>query len=96
MVSETHCGGHKRFTGRDKKGKLSILFYCAGVAASFLNPWLGILFYIAVLVMWFIPDTCLAANLLMGAEISRLCKYVVFTDYIFVIDGFHSMTPSQL
>lgn len=41
---------------KDKKGEFSLLFYTVGVAISFISPWLGILLYIAVLVMWFIPD----------------------------------------
>ena len=40
----------------DKKGKLSLLLYLVGVAVSFISPWLGILLYITVLVMWFIPE----------------------------------------
>ena len=40
----------------DKKGKLSLLLYLVGVGVSFISPWFGILLYIAVLVMWFIPD----------------------------------------
>lgn len=40
----------------DKKGKLSLLLYLVGVVVSFIFPWFGILLYIAVLVMWFIPD----------------------------------------
>lgn len=42
--------------GNNIKGWLSLLLNIAGIALSFFIPWLGILFYIAVLVMWFIPD----------------------------------------
>ncbi len=46
----------RKVKGNKKKGLLSLLLYIAGIALSFLMPWIGILCYIAVLVMWFIPD----------------------------------------
>jgi uncharacterized membrane protein len=42
--------------GRDLKGKLSPALYCAGIALSFVNQWLGIAVYVALAVMWFVPD----------------------------------------
>lgn len=38
------------------KNKLSLVFYALGIATSFLASWMGIVCYIAVLVMWFIPN----------------------------------------
>ena len=42
--------------GRDWKGKLSIVIYAIAILLAFVNPWLGLGLYIAVALMWFIPD----------------------------------------
>lgn len=38
------------------KNKYSLLLYLLGIILSFISSWLGILCYISVLIMWFIPD----------------------------------------
>ena len=48
---------------RNKKEVLSLLLYIVGLVLSFLNPWLGIGCYIAVLVMWFIPERAIENTL---------------------------------
>ena len=42
--------------GSDFKGKISIVFYILGIALSFVSPWIGMAIYVAVAVMWLIPD----------------------------------------
>jgi len=42
--------------GNDFKGKISIVLYAAGVGLGFVIPWLSIVLYVLVSVMWFIPD----------------------------------------
>jgi uncharacterized membrane protein len=42
--------------GNDLKGKLSPLFYVAGIALSFLNPLAGIACYVIVALIWLVPD----------------------------------------
>jgi len=42
--------------GADWKGRLSIVFYAIGIGLCFVRPWLGVLPYIAVALMWLIPD----------------------------------------
>ena len=42
--------------GDDRKGKISIILYLAGVALSWFQPWMGFLVYAAVAVLWLIPD----------------------------------------
>jgi uncharacterized membrane protein len=42
--------------GRDVKGKASPLIYCLGIGLSFLDRWLGIAVYVAVALMWLVPD----------------------------------------
>ncbi|MBE7186786.1 TMEM175 family protein [Jatrophihabitans endophyticus] len=45
-----------RAIGRDVKGKLSVVLYLAAVALAFVDRWIAIALYIAVALMWFIPD----------------------------------------
>jgi len=42
--------------GRDRKGNISLLLYVVGIAASFVASWLSGAMYIAVALIWLIPD----------------------------------------
>jgi uncharacterized membrane protein len=42
--------------GRDFKGKLSPVFYLAAIPLAFVKPWISCLLYVAVAVVWLIPD----------------------------------------
>lgn len=42
--------------GRDFKGWASPILYALGIGLSFVVPWLGIVPYVAVAVLWLIPD----------------------------------------
>jgi uncharacterized membrane protein len=42
--------------GRDWKGKLSPVLYLAGIGSSFVQPWLAGAVYVAVALMWLVPD----------------------------------------
>ncbi|ELX11469.1 hypothetical protein Jab_1c00520 [Janthinobacterium sp. HH01] len=42
--------------GKDRKGKLSSLLYLTGIGVSLLAPMAGFAIYVAVAMMWFIPD----------------------------------------
>jgi len=42
--------------GNDWKGKASPILYAAGIGLSFLKPWIGCALYVAVALMWLIPD----------------------------------------
>ena len=42
--------------GRDWKGKLSPVLYLLGMASSFWLPWLAGAIYVAVALMWLVPD----------------------------------------
>jgi uncharacterized membrane protein len=42
--------------GSDFKGKVSIVMYAAGAALSWVTPWIAYAFYMAVSIIWFIPD----------------------------------------
>jgi len=43
--------------GKDWKGILSVLSCGVGIGLSFISPWLGLIVYAAVAIIWFIPDT---------------------------------------
>ncbi len=42
--------------GHDRKGKISPLLYAIAIPAAFWNQWLSDALYVAVAVMWLIPD----------------------------------------
>jgi len=42
--------------GRDLKGKLSPVIYLVGILGAFLTPVIAIVCYVAVAVMWLVPD----------------------------------------
>jgi len=44
-------------TGSDLKGKLSIALYLAAIVLAFARPWVAILLYITVALIWLVPDT---------------------------------------
>ena len=45
-----------RALGRDLKGKASLVLYASGVALAFVNQWIALALYVAVGLMWLIPD----------------------------------------
>ncbi len=45
-----------RAIGRDLKGKISLVLYLVGIAASAINPALAMATYVLVAVIWFVPD----------------------------------------
>ena len=52
--------------GRDWKGKLSPVLYLAAIGLSFVHAWLADAVYVAVAMMWFIPDQRIARTLEPG------------------------------
>src|SRR5689334_5833113 len=42
--------------GEDRKGKLSAAAYALAIVLAFAEPWLAIGIYVAVAIVWFIPD----------------------------------------
>lgn len=52
-------GEHSKLAGAigwDWKGRISPLLYFTGIVASFIRPWLAGIIYVAVALLWFIPD----------------------------------------
>ena len=42
--------------GSDVKGYASLALYAAGIGLAFVRPWIAYSCYVAVAVLWFIPD----------------------------------------
>jgi uncharacterized membrane protein len=42
--------------GPDVKGKISALLYCLAIAAAFADRWLALAVYVAVALIWLVPD----------------------------------------
>ena len=42
--------------GSDTKGRVSLLAYAAATVLAFVSPWITYALFVAVAVMWFIPD----------------------------------------
>jgi uncharacterized membrane protein len=42
--------------GQDYKGKASLVLYAAGIGLCFVQPWLGVVPFVVVALMWLIPD----------------------------------------
>jgi uncharacterized membrane protein len=45
-----------RAVGSDLKGNLSIALYLAGIGLAWLSPWISYGLFVAVAVIWFVPD----------------------------------------
>jgi uncharacterized membrane protein len=54
--------------GRDRKGMASIALYVAAIALAAVAPWLACAVYVAVAVMWLIPDPRIARALSHGGD----------------------------
>jgi uncharacterized membrane protein len=46
----------RQAVGRDLKGKVSPLIYVAGILLAFVQPYLAVACYVAVAVLWLVPD----------------------------------------
>ena len=56
IAVEGHDSLLARATGHDFKGRLSPLFYIAGIALAFVQPWLSCALYVLVALVWLVPD----------------------------------------
>jgi uncharacterized membrane protein len=46
-----------RAIGRDYKGRLSLVLHVLGIGLAFVTPWLTMLIYAGIAVIWLIPDS---------------------------------------
>jgi uncharacterized membrane protein len=57
-----------RAVGQDRKGKLSMALYMIAIGLAFLWPWVSVAIYIAVAIIWLIPDTRIESLLKSGTS----------------------------
>jgi uncharacterized membrane protein len=65
IASEGRDSLLKTAVGKDWKGRLSPVLYTGAIVASFLSPWIAGGIYVAVALMWLVPDRRIA-NVLVG------------------------------
>ena len=56
MVSRPGGGRLAEALGRDLKGTVSPVLYLLGIGLCFVDPWLGLVPYVVVAVIWLVPD----------------------------------------
>jgi uncharacterized membrane protein len=49
--------------GDDRKGKASLAMYAASIPLAFVKPWIAIALYVAVALVWLVPDRRIEAHL---------------------------------
>ena len=57
LAHHDHDSKLARAIGTDRKGWLSLALYAAGIGVSFVQPVVSNLVYVAVAIMWLVPDT---------------------------------------
>jgi uncharacterized membrane protein len=55
--------------GRDVKGKLSLLFYAIAIPAAFLHPLIAGALYVAVALMWLLPDRRIERTIVADSQL---------------------------
>jgi TMEM175 potassium channel family protein len=45
-----------RAIGSDAKGNISLVIYAAAIPLAFVSPWISYALYVAVALLWFVPD----------------------------------------
>ena len=45
-----------RAVGNDRKSKVSLLIYALAIPLAFVRPWIALAMYVAIAMIWFIPD----------------------------------------
>ena len=56
IYSEGKHSALARAIGKDSKGKMSIVLYLLGIILAFVHPWFSDVIYVAVAMMWLVPD----------------------------------------
>jgi uncharacterized membrane protein len=61
-----HEGKHSAVAeaiGRDRKGTTSLLLYASAIPLAFVRPWISDALYVAVALIWLVPDRRIEASL---------------------------------
>jgi uncharacterized membrane protein len=65
-----HEGKHSAVAeaiGRDRKGTTSLLLYASAIPLAFVRPWISDALYVAVALIWLVPDRRIEASLRRGS-----------------------------
>jgi uncharacterized membrane protein len=54
--------------GKDVKGQISIIVYVAAILITFVNHWIAAALYVAVALMWLVPDKRIETTLMKGGQ----------------------------
>jgi uncharacterized membrane protein len=57
--------------GRDLKGKLSPVIYLTGILLAFLEPWLALVPFVVVALIWLVPDPRVERYLASNRDVIR-------------------------
>jgi uncharacterized membrane protein len=49
--------------GNDMKGKASLAMYAVAIPLAFVSPWIAVVLYVAIALIWFVPDRRIEAIL---------------------------------
>ena len=60
--------------GGDVKGKISPILYLAAIPLAFVNRWISMALYVAVALLWLVPDRRIEASLTDEATVSETPK----------------------
>jgi uncharacterized membrane protein len=60
-----------RAVGADRKGLVSRLAYMAAIGAAFIQPWIAWTLYVAVALLWFVPDRRIERVVLRDESVQR-------------------------
>ena len=62
IASQGDASPLKAAIGADTKGKLSVLLYSIGIPLAFVQTWISAAIYVAVALMWLVPDRRIEAH----------------------------------
>jgi uncharacterized membrane protein len=60
-----------RAVGADRKGLVSRLAYMVAIGGAFIRPWIAWTIYVAVALLWFVPDRRIERVLLRDESVQR-------------------------
>jgi uncharacterized membrane protein len=66
-----HQGPHSKLAaavGRDVKGRLSVVLYAAAIPLAFVARWIADAIYVAVALMWLVPDRRIESRMETGSR----------------------------
>jgi uncharacterized membrane protein len=66
IASQGDSSPLKAAVGSDTQGKVSVLLYSIAIPVAFVRPWISALIYLAVALIWLVPDRRIEAHVDAG------------------------------